>query len=365
MKITELSVHNFKNYEELRLTIDSKINLFYGANGSGKTNLLDAIYYLAISKSYFVNGDAYVMRNGSDYFRLKGTFAGGPKPIDIVIKKRVGQTKVIEYQKKKLSSASELLGKIPIVLIAPDDIKLVKQGSKDRRDFVNRILCQSNNSYLERLLLHNRFLAQKNALLKQNGSIDFELLDQYNNELIRHGSELYSLRQQLIDDYKPFVIDVYNTLATDEELVDIDYISQFHDKSMNTVYRDYMSDEIRYKRLLVGLHKDDFEFVLNNRPLKKIGSQGQIKSFLYALRIGEYLYLKQKLTEKPILMLDDYFEKLDQHRLTSLVKLIADDTFDQVFLTDTMLDRTKELLTKFGIDFATYHVDKSEVTTID
>jgi len=213
MKIKELTLSNFKNYENLKLKFTQRVNLFYGLNGSGKTNLLDAIYYLSISKSYFSSSDKLIIRHHQDYFRLQGVFANDTITSNIVVKKRQDQKKTIELQGVKLDTASELLGKIPIVLVAPDDIKVVKQGSKERRDLVNRIICQSNRTYLDALIKHNRILAQKNALLKSAGSIDFDLLGQYNDQLIRLGSIICHIRQEMIEALKVYVVDIYQDIS--------------------------------------------------------------------------------------------------------------------------------------------------------
>jgi len=361
MKIERLSIHNFKNYNELSLQFDNKVNLFYGLNGSGKTNLLDAIYFLSISKSYFTSGDRFITRNNQGFYRTQGVFKNKKSTITVCVKKAQNDKKTIELQGKKLKTASDLIGKIPIVLVAPDDIKIVKQGSKERRDFVNRMICMSHRLYLSDLITHNRVLAQKNALLKAPGAIDFDLMDHYNHQLIKLGQSISHSRYSLIAQYKDYVRDTYSQISDGAEEVDIKYQSQFQSQDIEQRFKDVQSDEIRSKRIQIGIHKDDFEFTINNQPLKKIGSQGQIKSFVYALRIGEYMYLRDHLSEKPILMLDDYFEKLDAKRLELLTRFLKDDTFDQVFLSDTELERTSALLTKFEIPFSAYQIQNGEI----
>ena len=361
MKIDRISLHNFKNYIKLDLQFDYRVTLFHGLNGSGKTNLLDAIYFLSVSKSYFTSGDRYITRQDQEFYRTEGVFNNGDKNISICVKKALNDKKTIELQGKKLSTASELIGKIPIVLVAPDDIKIVKQGSKERRDFFNRMICMSHRPYLGELITYNRILAQKNALLKAPGAMDFDLMDQYNEQLIGLGKSICQKRTALSDQYKVYVRDTYQEISGAAEQVDIVYKSQFQVDDIEALYKSHQSDEIRSKRILVGIHKDDFEFSINGQPLKKIGSQGQIKSFVYAMRIGEYMYLKDHLSEKPILILDDYFEKLDSKRLELLTRFLRDDTFDQVFLSDTELDRTSALLTKFEIPFGAFKIDNGEI----
>ena len=361
MKIKEITLSNFKNYENLKLRFNQRVNLFYGLNGSGKTNLLDAIHYLSISKSYFSSSDKLVIRHDQEFFRLHGVFTNNDKAYNISVKKRKDQKKVIEFQGAKLETASELLGKIPIVLIAPDDIKIVKQASKERRDLVNRIICQSNPKYLKTLITYNRILAQKNALLKSNGAMDFQLIDQYNHTLIQLGSAICDVRKAMIALLRVYVIDIYHEISKGAEQIDIIYKSQYDTDDIKRDFDNLLQDEIRFKRIFIGTHKDDFEFYINGNPLKKIGSQGQIKSFLYALRVGEYKYLKEKLTEKPILILDDYFEKLDNQRLSLLCRYLKDDTFDQVFLSDTELERTSALLSTFDIPFESFEIQNGKM----
>ena len=361
MKIERISLHNFKNYNELNLQFDQRVNLFYGLNGSGKTNLLDAIYFLSVSKSYFTSGDRFITRYNQEFYRTQGVFKNDKSAITICVKKGQNDKKTIELQGKKLTTASELIGIIPIVLVAPDDIKIVKQGSKERRDFINRMICMSHRPYLSELITHNRVLAQKNALLKAPGALDFDLMDHYNDQLIKLGSSISKSRATLASQYKDYVRDTYSQISDDAEEVDIIYQSQFQSGDIQEQYKSLQSDEIRSKRILIGIHKDDFEFTINGKPLKKIGSQGQIKSFVYALRFGEYMYLKDHLSEKPILMLDDYFEKLDTKRLELLTRFLKDDTFDQVFLSDTELDRTSALLTKFEIPFSSYEIQNGNI----
>lgn len=367
MKLLKISLANFKNYANETISFGPKINLLYGRNGSGKTNLLDSINYLALGKSYFGLTDKHIVMDNMDFIRVSGELLDDSgSALSLTIKYKLGQKKEIHYQKRKLTTASEIIGKLPIVLIAPNDIKLVNDDSKERRDFVNRILCQSDKNYLSELLTYNRVLSQKNALLKSDTLPDKLLLESYNDRLIQSGKIIFESRQKFVTEYLSVLVKYYELIAGTNEKVNLAYLSQYDCDHIVELYRQVVDKEILYKRPLIGIHKDDYLFNINNKELKKYGSQGQIKSFLYALRVAEYLYLKEHLNMKPILILDDFFEKLDKQRLTQLINLVNNDTFDQVFLSDTELERSKKIFNENRISFASYfisdgHISKQEV----
>lgn len=362
MRLVHLKLINFKNYEAEKVSFSSDINLLYGSNGSGKTNLLDAINYLALGKSYFGLSDKHLVKDEQDFLRVEGTLSDEySKSTTITIKYQKGQKKEIVYQKRKLKTASEIVGKIPVVLIAPNDIKLVNDDSKERRDFVNRILCQSDQAYLQNVLMYNRVLNQKNALLKAEGIPDRLVLESYNKTLIQSGLAIFNLRKLFIEEYIDFLKGLYSDIAGNKENVHLSYQSQYNCEDVYAAYARLIEKEILIKRPLIGIHKDDFEFTIGDKEMKKYGSQGQIKTFLYALRIAEYFYLWGHLQMKPILILDDFFEKLDKERLTQLISLINNDTFNQVFLSDTELERSAKIFEKNNINFTAYHIKKGRI----
>lgn len=365
MRINQLKILNFKNYNQATVRFNAKINLIYGQNGSGKTNLLDCIHYIALAKSYFGLSDTQIVKHNEEILRVEGAIMNDDDKINsMVIKYRAGSRKEIEFKKQKLNSNSEIVGLLPLVFVAPNDIKLVNDGSKDRRDFANRILCQSDKSYLSALLQYNRILAQKNSYLKAEQSIDHLLLESYNDKLIALGSIIFHHRQQFVIDFLPNLVSNYKAISSGSESVSIRYRSQYDVTNVKDAYAKLYSQEIQYKRPLIGIHKDDFEFEISNHELKKYGSQGQIKTFLYALRIAEFNFLKEKLVVKPILILDDFFEKLDRLRLNQLIHLINNDTFDQIFLSDTELERSKKIFEENDINFSAFHISEGSIIDI-
>lgn len=362
MRLAHLELLNFKNYSTLKVEMGAKINLIYGNNGSGKTNLLDAIYFLGISKSYFSMSDKHLVKEGDDLFRVAGRFRQDDQSsFDIVVKYRLGASKSIEYKKNKLKSASELVGVVPIVFVAPDDSKLVNQGSIERRRFVDRILCQSDKVYLSNLMAYNRILIQKNALLKGQYRPDRILYKSYNVKLAEYGAYISSKRRAFVLTYLPSLMDIYQEISNGVESIHLDYESQLMNIDATEGFESVVEDEIRYKRVLFGVQKDDFIFSINDKPLKKYGSQGQIKSYLYSLRIAEFKYLESELKKKPMLILDDYFEKLDSGRLSALIRLINNGTFDQIFLSDTEYERSKILFDENGINFSAFEINNGQL----
>ena len=362
MKIAKIKLVNFKNYEQLDLTIESNVNLFYGNNGSGKTNLLDCINYISLAKSYFSLTDRQLITHDKEFLRVEALLQNDDDTkASMVIKYKSGQSKEIEFKKQKLKASSEVVGLIPLVFIAPNDISLVNDGSKDRRQFVDRILSQADGMYLQQLIQYNRILTQKNAHLKGEIRIDHLLLESYNDRLIELCKSISHYRREFMLSFYPILQSYYATISSDKELIGLEYKTQIELNHVEDSFKRLYSHEIQAKRSLIGIHKDDFEFLINGFELKKFGSQGQIKSFLYALRIAEFIFLKEKLNKKPILILDDFFEKLDQTRLAQLVSLINNGTFDQIFLSDTELERSQEIFNKNEIAFSAYHIQEGSI----
>jgi len=322
MRIQRLKLTNYKNYGTVDLTLDPHVNIIHGPNGSGKTNLLDAIHYLAVSKSYFALSDKHLIKHGEDFFRVEGFYEVDERKEHVAIKYGMGKRREIQINDSKISKVQELIGKYPVVMIAPDDIKIVKGASKDRRDYFNKWLCQSDPQYLEALMKYNRLYRQKDQLLKLPYSPNPLSVESYNHKMA-------PLAEQ---------------------------IEQFAAK---------LEEEIKYRRPLVGVQRDEYQLEIQNMPIRKYGSQGQIKSLLYALRLAEYSFLHQRLERKPILLLDDYFEKLDKSRLESLITLVQDGTFGQVFLSDTEVKRSKEIFELRGINFASFVVNEGQVSRVD
>lgn len=361
MELTRLKAVNFKNYAEVRVEFDQKVNIIYGDNGSGKTNLLDAIHFLSVSKSYFGQSDKYLIRDEEEFYRLEGTYQEEAKNSIVAIKYKRDQQREIKINTKKLRRVNELIGQFPVVLIAPDDIKIVKGGSKDRRDYFNKWLCQSNPEYLAALVKYNRLLRQKDALLKSDHPPSALAVEAYNHQLIPLASELHAIINDSLSEFIPIAKKHYQEISAGADQVEMQYLSELTGNDINELFKNLLYAELKSRRPLVGVQRDDYDFVIEQRSFKKYGSQGQIKSLLYSLRLAEFDFLKSHLKKTPILILDDFFEKLDRRRLSSLIQLINSNTFGQVFLSDTELDRSKEIFTQSGINFGAYRVDKGTI----
>ena len=362
MILRRLKLSNYKSYEEVDLSFDDHVNIIYGPNGSGKTNLLDAIHYLAVSKSYFPLADKYLVKEGQEFFRIEGYYDYDQKKEHLIIKYQQGKKRSIQINAAKVNKVQDLIGKYPVVMIAPDDIKIVKGASKDRRDYFNKWLCQSDKGYLSALMDYNKLLRQKDALLKQMYPPDHLTVESYNARLVPLATSIHKSIKRTMESYVPQMIDHYQKISSGQDIVDLTYLSDLEEGNIEEQYRAKIEDEIRVKRPLVGVQRDEYELLLRQLPIRKYGSQGQIKSLLYALRLSEYVYLKNSLHKKPILLLDDYFEKLDRNRLSSLLSLVQDGTFGQVFLSDTELERSKEIFEERGINFACFEVNNGVIS---
>lgn len=361
MNITRLRLTNFKNYEVADVAFDHKVNIIYGNNGSGKTNILDAIHFLSVSKSYFGLSDKYLIKDEQDFYRIEGYYAHEDKKDHIVIKYKRDQKRDILLNTKKLQRVGDLIGRFPVVLIAPDDINIVKGGSKERRDYFNKWLCQSDRTYLDALMSYNRLLRQKDALLKGDYAPDRLTMEAYNSKMTGFAAKIHNSIITALSDFIPAVLDQYSAISEGKDDIQLKYLSDLTDQDISVLFNNMIPQEIHARRPLVGVQRDDYEFTIKDLPLKKYGSQGQIKSFLYALRLAEFIYLRKHLKRLPILILDDFFEKLDRHRLSALLSLINSGTFGQVFLSDTELARSKAIFEDRGITFGAYHVTEGSI----
>lgn len=358
MQLETLQLINFKNYAEARVNFSAKINVLVGKNGSGKTNLLDAIHYLALTKSAVSAADTYCIRHGEQHFFLKGAFRQGQNRNDISSAyqagKKIFKEGVNEYQK-----LSDHIGKYPVVLIAPDDTDLVKEGSELRRKFFDSIISQLDHVYLESLIQYNQVLRQRNSLLKifaETNRVDAVALDTYDDMLVRHGSAVLEKRQLFIKEYKPLFQRYYSFIVEDEK-AEILYSSELKSVSFPEGLRQSRSKDLLLQRTTFGVHRDDYQFTLGSGDLKRLGSQGQKKSFIIALKLAQFEIIKNHKGFKPLLLLDDIFDKLDDFRIQKLLGLIKNDELGQLFITDARPDRTASLLKEINVVSSVYVVD--------
>jgi len=359
MFLKELELHQFKNFQQVSLSFSERINLFYGENGAGKTNLLDAIHLLSFGKSHFHLSDNALIKDETDFYRIVGKYEDQTQSnsLKITVKHKRESRRVFEINGKKVGQVKNLLGKNPLVLVAPDDISLVYGGSSERRDYINRILCQSDKGYLDALMRYNRILRQKDALLKSDRRPSPMEVEAYNAQLLPLATAIYNIRLKQIAELNTAIQKHYNDLSDHKEEIELVYDSQLAIGDAQELYKQLLHQEIAVRRPLIGIQKDDIQLLIGGKVFKKFGSQGQVKSLLYSMRMSEYQYLSDYLNRKPILMLDDYFEKLDGKRLSMLLKIINDEAFGQIFLTDTELERSQKILESHNISYQAFKVN--------
>ena len=309
--------------------------------------------------------DKYLVMTPQDAMRLAGVFVDDDnQELNVVIKYRKEQKRKIEINGNTKKTARDLMGQIPVVFVCPDDISIVKGGSQERRSFVNKILCQVDLNYLTSLASHNKILRQKSAALKSNKVIDKTMIETFNHMISPHIKEICRARHDFVETIKPMVKSAHAKMSSDTEIVELEYQSQFNDKSIDESLARFLPEEILARRVRSGSHRDDLDFHINEKSLKKYGSQGQIKTFLYALKLAEFEFLYSHLNKKPILILDDIFEKLDQSRLDILLGLIINGYFAQVFISDTELTRTKKILEGHNLPFDTFQVTSGQINKV-
>lgn len=368
MHLQQLKLSNFKNYTEAEIVFSDKINCFIGLNGAGKTNLLDAIYYLSFCKSYFTSVDRQNIRHETDFFSIHGIYQhldNEKNQVSCIQKKE--SKKSFRMNKKEYTRLADHIGKIPLVMISPYDRDLINDGSELRRKFIDGMISQFDTSYLDVLLQYNKTLLQRNSQLKQfaeNNYFDPELLALWNEKLIALSAPIYRMRIEFLKNYKPILQKYYEKLSGATEKIDICYESRLTNESLDELLRQSLSRDRATCYTNVGIHKDDFSFLLNDYPLKKYGSQGQQKSFLLAIRLAQFDYTFEKLNYKPILLLDDIFDKLDDHRVARLVQLVGNDYFGQVFITDTQRERIERLFEGTAINHKIFEVSDGQIALL-
>ncbi|HHB78168.1 MAG TPA: DNA replication and repair protein RecF [Saprospiraceae bacterium] len=347
MYLQSIRLTQFKNYGQRKFDFNARFNVVTGHNGVGKTNLLDAIYVLCMTKSFFGGTDRNIIRKETDFARLAGIFRmeGGMKQMDVVAKVIKQKKKTFEVNGKVYDRLLEHVGRLPVVMIAPDDTLIATGGSEERRKFADNTLSQKNPAYLSALVRYNRLLKQRNALLKsKSGWLDMNLLQSYNDQLLEPAEYIFSARKAWTDALTPLFNEYYSLISGAREEVSIAYKSPLSQDAFSVLLDKSLEKDKILERTTVGIHRDDFVFFMEEMPLKRFASQGQRKSFVIALKLAQYQFLAQASPELPILLMDDIFDKLDRERVANLVEVIGESGFGQVFITDTHPTRVSELL---------------------
>ena len=347
MYLQKLSLVNFKNLESQSFDFQQKINCFVGNNGVGKTNILDAIYYLSFAKSYFNSVAVQNIRHGEAFFMIEGDYILNDRNEKIVCSLKKGQKKVLKRNGKSYEKFSEHIGQLPLVIISPADRDLVTEGSDTRRKFIDGVISQQNKNYLKDLLSYNKVLSQRNALLKYfaaNRTFDALNLEVYNEQLSEYGARIFEVRKVFLEKFIPIFNEKYQIISDDKETVNLVYKSQLNDFSMKDLLQQSLEKDKMLQYTSSGIHKDDLSFEIGSYPIKKFGSQGQQKSYLIALKFAQFEFIKQQSSVVPILLLDDIFDKLDESRVLQIINLVDNDEFGQIFITDTHSERTENIV---------------------
>ncbi|TKD62468.1 DNA replication/repair protein RecF [Flavobacterium sp. ASW18X] len=347
MHLKHLSLVNYKSFDSENFEFDSTINCFVGQNGVGKTNVLDAIYHLSFGKSYFNPVTTQNIKHGTDFFMIEGLFEKNEREEKVICSYKKGTKKIIKRNGKAYERFSEHIGFLPLVIISPADRDLIIEGSDTRRKFLDGVISQSDNGYLQNLINYNKIVTQRNSLLKYfaaNHTFDAVTLGVYNEQLASLGTTIYNKRKDFLERFIPLFKEQYLNVAKKEEGIALHYNSKLHDNDLLTLLESSLEKDRALQYTSAGIHKDDLDFSIAEHPIKKFGSQGQQKSFLIALKLAQFKMIKEQTKTTPILLLDDIFDKLDEQRVAQLVKLVDDDHFGQLFISDTHADRTEKVV---------------------
>ena len=364
MVLQKISILNYKNIREAELEFSANINCFVGHNGEGKTNLLDAIYYLSFCKSAFSSMDSQVICHDTYFFAIEGSYVdeNGESNVVYAGMKR-GTKKHIKRNKKEYKRFSQHIGLVPLVFVSPSDTLLIEGGSEERRRLMDIVISQYDYSYIEALTRYNRALQQRNAMLKQDDEPDMTLMEVLEEEMSCQGEIVYGKRMKFVEELIPVFQDVYNHIAEHKETVSLRYVSHCQrGPLLDVIRRDRHKDRaVGYS--LHGVHRDDLEMMLGDYMMKREGSQGQNKTFVIALKLAQFNFLKRTVSRTtPLLLLDDIFDKLDSGRVEQIVKLVSGDSYGQIFITDTNRDHLDKILQHSVSDYKLYYVSNGEVT---
>lgn len=364
MHLTKLSLVNFKNHSEAELAFIEGVNCFTGDNGAGKTNILDAVYYLAFTKSYFNPIDSQNITHNEGFFVVEGRFESAGKSHNIYCGVKRGDKKVFKRNKKKYEKFSDHIGLLPLVFISPADEELIYGGSEIRRKFLDGVISQFDKSYLDHLINYQKALSQRNKLLKtfaEQRRWDQDAVEVWDMQLTQHGTPVHEARKKFAADFIPVFEKYYKLLGSDRESAKVIYKSKLNDEAFEALLNKAQNDDAKKQFTTVGTHKDDLSFTLNGYSLKKTGSQGQKKSFLTALKLAQYEFIKNKKNTSPILLLDDIFDKLDKTRVKALMNIVSEEKFGQVFVTDTSALRVIEMFDNFETEIRLFKVTPNEI----
>jgi DNA replication and repair protein RecF len=365
MYLKKLSLTFFKNYDQAELDFSPKINCFVGNNGVGKTNILDAIHYLSLTKSFFNNIDSVNIKHDEDYFIIQGSFVRDEEEDSIFCSFHKQKQKNLKRNGKEYPKLSDHVGRYPVVMISPADSALIIEGSEVRRKFLNKIISQYDAGYLDAVLKYNKVLQQRNKLLKDfkfAGKFDIDMLSIWDSQLIKYGKYIFEERDVLVNELIPVFNEYYSLISNKKELVKLNYRSHLKEGEFAEMLQNSVEKDRILEYTTVGVHKDDLTLEMDDFPVKALGSQGQQKSYLVALKLAKFDYIKRKAGFSPILLLDDIFDKFDADRVEQIIRLVGNHRFGQIFITDTHSSRLEEILAAVKSDYKLFRIDGNGIS---
>lgn len=368
MYLRKLTLFNFKNYSEASLGFSEKINCFTGLNGVGKTNLLDAIHYLSFTKSYFNLVDSQNIKHNEDFFAIHGEYVrNGNGHDEVSCIQRRNQKKQFRLNSKDYERMADHIGEYPLVMVSPYDRDLINEGSELRRKYMDSVISQFDHFYLNDLITYNKSLAQRNALLKdfsEKHYFDRTSLEIWDEQMLGPAARIFARRNVFIEGFLPVFRKYFEFISNGRDVVDIGYNSDLASSDMKTLLNFNQQRDLGARYTTAGIHKDDLEFTIGGYPVKKFGSQGQQKSFVLAIKLAQFDYTQGIKSFKPVLLLDDIFDKLDSSRVSQLINLVGDNSFGQVFITDTQPERVNKIFESTSIDHRIFEVKDGVVSLI-
>lgn len=363
MILRKLSIINYRNIKTATLAMSPKMNCLIGNNGAGKTNVLDVIYYLSFCRSAHNPIDSQIIRHNQDFFVIEGDYtteSGEPEAVYCGMKR--GTKKHFKRNKKEYKRLSEHIGLIPLVVVSPSDTMLIESGSEERRKLMDIVISQYDHGYIDALNRYTKALQQRNSLLKAEPAPDLEMLSIWEEAMAAEGEKIYAKRDAFVRELTPVFQDYYSTISSNKEEVGLRYISHCQRGALIDVIRRDRHKDLAVGYSLHGVHRDDLEFTLGGHQMKREGSQGQNKTFVIALKLAQFEFLKRTSSQTtPLLLLDDIFDKLDAERVEQIVRLVAGEGFGQIFITDTNRDHLGSILSDCSFDYKIFLVDNGEI----
>ena len=365
MILNGISILNFKNIEEAAMQFSPKVNCFIGNNGMGKTNILDAIYYLSFSKSYINQGDSMVVRHDADFLMLKGNYIRRGEDVEVTLSLQKGKRKTLKRNGKEYKKLSEHIGLLPAVMVSPMDWELIRGAGEERRRLMDMIISQGNAEYLAALIRYGKAVENRNALIK-HGYRDPILFETVEDIICSSAQYIHECRKAWVKEFSPIFMEYYCAISGSAETVKLAYKSHLNEQSMSELLADCRERDMIMGYTTRGVHRDDIELLLGEHSMRKTGSQGQCKTYTIALRLAQYDFLKRVSGISPILLLDDIFDKLDAVRVENIIKMVSNgDSFGQIFITDTNRTHLDEMVKHVGGDYRIFMVESGVVSPLN